>query len=258
MIAQAGKEANYFAGVPATRQAASVEITRRIDGPLSVTLRGDATHVAYDDFNYYAGTLDSISQSDFRGRFGFVVDERDREYDTRSGSLVQMGAFITSRSNVRGGYALASGWLPLSEKTRATARVGVRVMSHNSQSELDRTMPAWEDAFVLGGGPESNRALPVAARLEEGMYLASVEVRHDLKVFPGGAFTVLAFVDGSKVDCGCIRLTDIPGPILPASKWTVGPGVGASLRLLRNSILTATIARADGATRVYVSSGWSW
>ena len=257
VIGQAGKEASYFEDVPATRQAASVEITRRLIGPLSVTLRGDATHVSYDNVNSYAGTTGTVSQSDFRGRVAFVLDQRDREYDTRSGSLVQVGGYITSSKRVTGEYVLVSGWLPLDKTTRLTARAGVRLTSSNS-GELGRTLPAWEDGLVLGGGPQSNRALPVAARIEKKMYLVSVEIRHDLFTFPGGAFGVLAFVDGSGLDCDCIRLIDTPGPIVPTSEWTFGPGAGVSLRLLRNAILTATIAHGAGATRVYVSSGWSW
>ena len=118
-------------------------------------------------------------------------------------------------------------------------------------------MPAWEDSFVLGGGPESSRALPIGWRLNNKMMLASAEIRHDVFTFPGGAVGVLAFVDGTREYCDCDYLDNAPG-FAEHKEWTWGPGAGVSLRLLRNAILTATVARGDGATRVYVSSGWAW
>jgi len=248
-IAQAGREGMYDGGAFANRQVASLEITRRVKGPVSVALRGDATHVT-------VGGNSATSESEVRGRLALVVDLRDREYDTRSGLLMQFGPFIGSTNTMNGAYGLVSGWVPMGEGTRATARAGYRTGSHLTVNGA-RTLPAWEDDFVLGGGPESNRALPIGARVEKSMLLLSAELRHDVIVFPGGALAVLAFVDGTHGSCDCDYLTDF-GPAVRTDGWSVGPGAGISLRLLRNAILTATVARAEGATRVYVSSGWSW
>lgn len=245
---EAGRYGMYSGDAAATRQLASLEITRRIDGPVSLALRADASHVI-------VGSYDSLAQTEVRGRLALVIDYRDREYDTHRGSLIQFGAFLGSDNRMRGGYALAAGWLPVDEKTRITARVGIRTGSRFTGEGI-RTLPAWEDNFVIGGGPESNRALPAGATTNTNMMLAAAEVRHDLFTFPGGAISVLAFVDASRAYCDCSYLegTGFTAP----KEWTIGPGAGVSLRLLRNAILTATIARADGATRVYVSSGWSW
>ncbi len=249
VIVQAGKEGMYGGDTPAMRQVASVEVTRRIQGPVSVALRGDATHVI-------VGGSSATSESEVRGRLALVIDLRDREYDTRRGALLQFGPFIGSMNSMLGAYALASGWASMGERTRVTARAGIRTGSHLTTNGV-RTLPAWEDDFVLGGGPESNRALPIGARVNKNMMLFAAEIRHDLKVFPGGAIAVLAFVDASRAYCDCAYLADTPGIAAPM-EWTVGPGVGVALRLLRNSVLTATVARGEHATRLYISSGWSW
>lgn len=144
-----------------------------------------------------------------------------------------------------------------------------------SQSPIDamRSMPAWEDDFVVVGGPESNRALTIGAGWNRNVDLASAEIRHDLFTFPGGAIAVLGFVDGGQSTCDCTTLSAgsraAPTAQQPAyalttgsgslpGGWVVGPGVGIALRLLRNATLIATVGHAEGATRFYLSSGWSW
>ncbi|MGH7593553.1 MAG: hypothetical protein ACRELE_06850, partial [Gemmatimonadales bacterium] len=254
VMAEARKEADYAGDVPATRQVASVEVTRRVKGPVLIALRGDATHVntrtAVTD-----GSSGALSSTEFRGRLALVIDNRDREYDTRKGSLLQGGVYAGSEEP--SWYALASGWLPLSTKTRITARVGARMASSRTTDGI-RMMPAWENAFVVGGGPESNRALPVGSETNTKMLLVSAEIRHDLLTFPFAGVTLIGFVDGGRAYCDCDTLEDLSGVRSAPIGWTFGPGAGVAVRLLRSAVLTATVARTEHATRVYVSSGWSW
>ena len=79
---------------------------------------------------------------------------------------------------------MASGWLPLSHRTRLTARVAARFSEHLG-IDASRIIPAWEDDVLVAGGPESNRGLPIAVRVNDCAYLASAEIRHDIRVFPG-------------------------------------------------------------------------
>jgi len=275
VIGQANKQPNFtidrITPESATQQRGSIEVTHTIAGPIAVALRGEASHLrrsfSVSDIEGNPFGSIAVSSTDVRGRIAIVVDQRDREYDTRSGTLLQGGYFRGHVSNYTqpsydGVYGLAAGWLPLNEKTRVTARVGAR-FSDQLAPDAARVIPAWEDDILIAGGPESNRALPIAARVNNCVKLASAELRHDVKVFPGGAITLLAFVDGSQAD-NCNRdhvtvalRTATSGNIL-SDEWAWGPGAGVSLRLLRNAILTATIARGDGASRIYVSSGWSW
>ncbi len=249
LLAQAAAEPNYDAVLAVHREVVSAEVSRALANRVYLSALGRLVHLAPDG--------DSIAAtSPFTARLALVIDERDREYDTRSGLLAQFGVFAESGNSGHGGFGQLSGWLPVSETTRLTARIGIQ-SSTQADVEGKRTMLAWEDDYVLGGGPQSNRGLPIGASLDKVNAVASAEVRHDIKVFPGGAVGVLAFIDASRADCGgCIHLIDTP--IVNDHSWTVSPGVGLSLRLLRNAILTGTIARAEGSTRVYVSSGWSW
>lgn len=259
-IAQAEGNSGYFADYElvkhATRQLVAAEITRNVQGPLSIAVRGELSHLAID---YLVVGAASGTETDVRGRIALVLDLRDREYDTRRGALLQAGVLLGSADNgYHGGYGLASGWVALSPTTRATARVGARLLSEYSGHPIDagRLVPGWEDEFIAGGGPESNRALREGAKTDQRMLLASAEIRHDVFTFPGGAVGVIAFVDGSRV-YNSFTIPNAPTGGL-FDNWTFGPGGGVALRLLRNAVLTATIARADGATRIYVSSGWSW
>lgn len=271
LVAQAERDEQYEGdaadSISVSRQFVAAEVSRSLGGPFILAARGEASHI--DGQASAAG----VTETDVRGRIALVIDQRDREYDTRSGSLIQGGFFFgspsgTSQSSYTGEYGMVSGWLPLGERTRITARVAGRFSNHLG-IDASRIIPAWEDDVLVAGGPESNRALPIAARVNNCAYLASAELRHDLRVFPGGAITLLAFVDGTRTDnCGRDDVTvvtprdTLPGlsttAATPTTGWVWGPGVGVALRLLRNAVLTATVARALGATRVYVSSGWSW
>jgi outer membrane protein assembly factor BamA len=271
-IAQAERDANYFTddqiNAHAQRQFVSVEVTRRIVGELSVAIRGEVNHLDLSYTNTQLNGTIEAQQTDFRGRVALVLDQRDREYDTRKGTLVQAGVFVGSDNsyvpkNYSGWFGLGSAWLPLGEKTRVTARAGFRLNS-TLPTDAARIIPAWEDQILVVGGPESNRGLPIGAGTSDGIGLAGAEIRHDLKVFPAGAIAILIFVDASEAfnsedDAVAASLNlSAAAPLPVPHRWIVSPGAGVSLRLLRNAILTATVARALGATRVYVSSGWAW
>jgi hypothetical protein len=265
-ILQAGKHREFFSdpefGEAVSRQAASLEITRSLGGPVSLALRGEKVHLSGAHPTTLPGqSIDTFSENDTRGRLALVVDLRDREYDTRSGALIQGGFILGTSSSVyrnpyRGWYGLASGWISLSRATRLTARVGGQTLNRRSP-DGGRVIPGWEDEFVVGGGPESNRALPLASEIDDKMLLASIEVRHDVFTFPGGAIALLAFVDGGRAYCDC-DVTVMNGSSFARFPWRFGPGGGIAVRLLRNAIMTATVGVAKGKARVYVGTGWSW
>ncbi len=266
-ILQANRTSDYLPGagtqpIPANERLASLEVSRKLGGPFLFAMRGEMSHVDLAS----AGL--QLSENDTRVRLAIVVDQRDREYDTRSGTLIQGGVLIGSSGNRTDGgsftieYGTAAAWATLSPKTRVTGRVAAR-FGRFLGSEASRMIPAWEDEFLVVGGPESNRGVPIAAETNDCVALVSGEVRHDVKVFPGGAFSVVGFVDGGQAsDCGrhtvSVALRTQGLSARTTGNWIFSPGVGISLRLLRNAILTATVAHAQGATRVYVSSGWSW
>ncbi|MES1260077.1 MAG: hypothetical protein ABUL71_05725 [Gemmatimonadota bacterium] len=278
VIGQAERTPDYFPDQPlsrrfgATRQFGAAEVTRSLGGPVHVAVRGEVSHVHVtsgpDTLPY--GLVFDMHETDVRARVAIVVDQRDREFDTRSGTLLEGGFFVGSptgnagTSSYHGEFAVAAGWMPITERTRFTVR-GAAQFSRSLGLDASREIPGWEGDIPILGGFASNRALPIGARTDDCTYLVGAELRHDIKTFPGGALAVLAFVDGGRVDdCGAhavtvaLRAQRAMGAATNIDAWTWGPGAGISLRLLRNAILTATIARGDGATRVYVGSGWSW
>ncbi len=272
--------------VAADRQVFAVEVTRHLAGPVMLALRGGMSHTAA--LFYSPGANADLSgprnsETDWHGRLALIVDRRDREYDTRHGALVQAGVLAghfgdTYRGlsldddDYTGWYALAAGWLPLSARTRVTARIGARALSAGAFNgfEAERTLPAWEDDITVFGGAESNRGLPEAAVMGRGVLLASAELRHDVVTVPAASLALIAFADAGRVfvDNACdVARSRADPPIYCGSSgtlrltldgWTVAPGVGVALRLLRDAVLEATVARAEHATRIYVSSGWSW
>ncbi|MGH7522716.1 MAG: hypothetical protein ACREK8_00200 [Gemmatimonadales bacterium] len=264
-IAEASRSAEYIVGSPiassATREIVGSDLTRVMGAHWRLALRAEAMHVNIPiQAGPNAGT--AVTETDLRGRLALIYDHRDREYDTRRGYLFQGGALAGSAgTGYAGVYMREEIWVPLGERTRLAGQAGFRQFEETT-IDAARIVPAWENEFVAGGGPESNRALPIGAGASRGVEFESLELRHDLFVFTGGAVAILAFGDWTRVLGG--------DPPVPLPKYdgvsstnapvgtTLGLGGGVALRLLRNAVLTATVAVAHGDARVYVSSGWSW
>jgi hypothetical protein len=268
-----------------TRQYVGGELTRSIAGHLAMALRVSAEHLR-DDLDaaaaaaYYPATIvnapclgqtdcaASVDQTDLRGRVALIFDTRNREYDTRQGILMQAGVLAGSAADgYAGGYALGAGWISLDSGTTLTARVGGRSVSRTQAIGVQQTIPAWEDEFVALGGPQSDRALAAGEDPGQGVLLAGAELRHALVRYKGIAMvSIFVFADGGRSfrdSLGCDRcLSPVNRPAntfeLTFDGWTVGAGGGVAVRVLRNAQLTLSAARADHATRWYLSSGWSW
>jgi hypothetical protein len=265
-IGEAARSAEYLVGSlvasSATRELLSSEVTRVLGRHWLLALRGEAAHVDIPVHNE-GDTDTSVVETDIRGRLALIYDRRDREYDTRAGFLFQGGVLGGSAgAGYAGMYFTGDVWIPINERTRALVRGGFRFLEE-STIDAARIIPAWENEFVAGGGPESNRALPIGTGASRRVQFESIELRRDLFVFSGGAVAALGFIDGSYA--GSDPSSPLQGPVYVAANpdspdrgWTVGAGGGMMIRLLRNAVLTATVGVAEGKARVYVSSGWSW
>jgi outer membrane protein assembly factor BamA len=277
------------------RRQGWVDVTRRIDGPLSVALRGavDRTQFRGDrreiEGRYPFTTTDrpdpcaalppnspcpavylstTLTQTDAQLRAALVLDTRDNEYNPNRGLLIEAGAFTGSGGDgYTGGYGIARGWISPHRGTRLTARYAFRALSRTTAVGIQHEMPGWESPVTTFGGGQSHRALPVGALAGRGLLLGGVELRHELLDFGGlGAITVLGFVDGGRAFQDPSPLADpAPGSPVPSGKlaftfkdWTWGAGGGIGLRILRAAQLNLTAAKANGETRWYVGSGWSW
>ncbi len=260
-----------------SRQTIGLDLTRHIAGPFHIAARidvnrlsGPAVQVLSRFFLSGVACPDSIpsgtcagtatDQTDSRVRLALVMDTRDREYDTQSGLLMQLGYFDgEAAEGYTGSYGLGSAWLSPATGTRMTARVGYRDVTRSNAYDIQMTMPAWENPFTTLGGPQSDRALAIGQDPGRGLLMAGAEIRHDLHTVHNiAALTFVAFVDAGRSfsdsttcrDCGDLQWT--------LKGWTVGAGGGFAIRIMRDARLTVTAARANEKTRWYVSSGWAW
>ena len=276
--------------VARTRSNAWADATRRLHGRLGVALRGavDYQHVVGDQIMFDRYPLTPIEpvdcpsptpcsitgyttqQTDVNARAALVLDLRDREFDTRSGALLEGGFFTGTGGGDKsyyGGYAIARGWYSPRRGTRLTSRIGLQAVSTTDAIGILQEMPVWESPVTTFGGPNSHRGLGISQATGRGRLLGGAELRHDLvNVGELGAITAVVFVDGGRVFSDPSPLAD-PAPGVPVSNgdlqltlkgWTVGGGGGIAIRVMRAAQLVVTAARGDGVTRWYVSSGWSW
>ena len=273
-----------------TRQDGWLDVSRRLQGPLQLALRGAVDHQEFAGsqsslmIRYPYASLDdgtivcvtapcpgfpvSLTQTDAQLRAALVLDTRDNEYNPNRGLLIEAGAFTGSGGDgYTGGYGIARGWISPHKGTRLTARYAFRAVSRTTAVGIQHEMPGWESPVTTLGGGMSHRALPVGVLVGRGLLLGGVELRHELLDFGGlGAITLLGFVDGGRAFQDPSPLADpAPGSTVPTGKlsftfkdWTWGAGGGIGIRVLRAAQLNITAAKANGETRWYVGSGWSW
>jgi hypothetical protein len=230
-----------------------IDVTRRVQGPLHAAVRLGARQDRFE----LAGQPET-SALDLSARGALVLDLRDREYEVNRGVLAEVGAIVGSGGGDGRGYgapyAHVRGYshpiLPL----RLTGRLGWRGTTSSDALAPAYEFPGWEGAFTTLGGHLSHRGLPVGALTGDGTIFAGLEARFDvLNVGELGAVTLMAFVDGGKP-----LFAERVGGGTPAADWIWAPGGGIAIRALRAATLTITAARANGDTRWYVGSGWSW
>lgn len=273
-----------------TRQDGWLDVSRQLRGPLQLALRGAVDHQEFAGSQsslmnrYPYATLDdgmivcvttpcpgfpvSLTQTDAQLRAALVLDTRDNEYNPNRGLLIEAGAFTGSGGDgYTGGYGIARGWISPHKGTRLTARYAFRAVSRTTAVGIQHEIPGWESPVTTFGGGTSHRALPVGVLVGRGLLLGGVELRHELLDFGGlGAITLLGFVDGGRAFQDPSPLADpAPGSPVPSGKlrftfkeWTWGAGGGVGIRVLRAAQLNITAAKANGETRWYVGSGWSW
>jgi outer membrane protein assembly factor BamA len=290
----AGVAGRYNEFLKRERQQGWVDVTRRIRGPLQLALRGSLDRIKlrgdpsevqarYPDVTpdepYPCSDLPpgspcpaeyrptTVTQTDAHARAALVYDTRDVEYNPNRGLLIEAGVFVGSADDgYTGSYGVARGYISPRLGTRLTARYTFRALSKTGAVGIQHGIPAWEAPFTTLGGPNSHRGLSVGALAGRSIQLAGAEVRHDLLNFGGlGAITLLAFVDGGRVTPEEMLVPAIPCVGCSADElamrngeWIVGAGGGLGIRVLRAAQLSLTAAKANGETRWYLASGWSW
>ncbi len=263
---------------------AAVEVTRRIGGPMHLAVRGGVRHL---DLQLDCGTAESdwpgaaavgrcdpaartVAETDRVGRAALVLDWRDREFETRQGALLEVGATLGHAAGVgyQGAHAVVRGWLAPGETTRLTARLGARALSRQAGIAAREELLLWEHRISAPAGPRSQRGLAVGEHAGRGLLLAGAEVRQDVWRFRNlAAVSLLAFTDGVRVFQDPSPLVDpLPGAPMPSGRlrltgsgwdWSVGGGV--AVRVLRSAQLNLTGAsHPGGGVTWYLTSGWAW
>lgn len=244
-------------GVERDHSRAWVDVSRRIQGPAYVALRGGARR------EQLGGVDEPDYETDFTARGAVVVDLRDREFEVNRGALLQGGVIFGTggREGYRALYTDLRGWYNPLPYLRFTGRFAWRQPVNDGSWASRFEMPSWEGDFTAVGGHASHRGFGEGQLAGDGFSLAGVEVRFDiLNVGEMGALTLFAFADGGRR----LRHPDIFCGIGPCDgfeqydDWHWAPGGGIALRVLRAATLTVSAAHTDGNTRWYVGNGWSW
>lgn len=238
-----------------TRYEGVVEATRRLSGPLQLSLQGDFESVRFRSLpgpSVFTGDFgDELKQDDAAGRVALVYDTRDIEYNTTRGLLLEAGAQVGS-----GGdgytrlYSVLRGYLPVREGTVVALRLAGSGMGGTPSLNARFDLPAWEDPISVLGGEQSHRALDTGRLAGRGVLFGNLEVRHDLLPFGDlGAVTLLAFLDAGRVfEQESFRVT--------TDDMHVGGGGGVALRILRSTIFTFNFAGGPDGFNFEVGSGW--
>ncbi len=244
----------YLYRVNRALYAATVDVTRRIAGPLgvSVMLNGART-----DFNSLSPT--SVFQDQFGATVGqtegsvtgaLVLDLRDNEYDTRRGALFEAGAqYGISDEHYSRWYGIARGWVPATRTTVLAARLFLSNLSGTPTLLAQQTIPGWEAPYATLGSEDSHRALPYGRFTGTGLIGTNLEVRQAI-VDKGeyGALGIVLFVDAGRSFEDDFKLT--------FDEWTVGAGGGISLRILRGNVFVLTYGIAKNESHVGFRTGW--
>jgi hypothetical protein len=246
----------YLYRVGRTRYEAQGELSRRLAGQLWLGLMGDFTASrfgALDGPSIFRSSFGpELDDDDVSGRAALVYDARDNEYNTHRGYMLEAGAQVGSGGDgYHRFYGIASGWLPVREGTVLAARLLGSGMGGTPPLNARFIVPAWERTIGVLGGAGSNRALTTGRFAGTGVLVGNFEVRQDVMSFGGdiGRLGAMAFLDAGRVFEGeDFRLT--------LKALSVGGGGGLWFRVLRSTIVTATVARGPDGTRVTLSNGW--
>ena len=238
-----------------TRYEGIVEATRRLQGPLQLSLQGDFESVRFTSLPgpsaFSADFGEELKQDDAAGRIALVYDTRDLEYNTKRGLLLEAGAQVGS-----GGdgytrlYSVLRGYLQVREGTVVAMRLAGSGMGGTPTLNARFDIPSWEHHMAVLGGEQSHRALDTGRLAGRGTLFGNLEVRHDLLPFGDlGAITLLAFVDAGRVfERESFRIT--------TDDMKVGGGGGVALRILRSTIFTFNFAGGPDGFNFEVGSGW--
>ena len=241
-----------------TRYFGSVEISRRLTGPLFVAAGGGIEHANFGElsglslFRTDFGTA-NVTDTDVRGRASLVLDARDNEFNTTRGVFAQ-ASFLAGSGG--GNYTRLTadlrGYLPIRDGTVLAARVAGSSLTRKAPLNARFEVPLWESEVSVLGGAYSNRGLGFQRLAGRGVLFANAELRHDLlNLGDFGAFTLFGFFDAGRV----FETEDFE---LTTKDMKLGGGGGLAIRLMRFTIWTFNFGGGPDGFQFSAGSGWAF
>ena len=251
-----GPDDPYLYRLRRTRYRGTVEVTRRIRGPLQAALLTEVQHAHFTSLpgpSVFATEFPSgeLKLDDVAGRLALIYDTRDNEYNTHQGLLLEAGTQVGSAGpGYTRQYVVLRGYLQVREGTVLAARLAGSGMGGTPSLDSRFMIPSWEAPIPVLGGQNSNRGLDYGRLTGRGTLFGNFEVRHDVLPFGDlGAVSVVAFLDAGRVfEQESFRLT--------TEDMKVGAGGGIALRILRSTIFTLNFAGGPDGFKFSIGNGW--
>lgn len=265
-----------------TRYFVRGEVTRRLTGPLQISVAAGAVHYRYTPLSeseaYFADFSDApLTGTDVTGRVTLIIDTRDNEFLPANGVLLEAGIYAgsgkfeertlsgpcivcnqapfvasTTSGGYAGGYAHLRAFVSPRSGTVIAGRLAARALDRGAPLDARYTLPGWERDISVLGGADSHRSFVPGRFVGRGLLLGSLEIRHNLlDVGDYGAVTLVAFADAGRVfGSDGIRWT--------LDGWKAGGGGGVALRVLRSALLTFNFAGGPDGFTFSMGNGWAF
>ena len=148
--------------------AATIDVTRRIAGPLSASIMLNGAIADYSSLSptslFELTYGPELSQTEGSVTGALVLDLRNTEYDTRKGVLIEAGGqYGGSERNYSRWYGIARGWVPATKSTVLAARVFATNIGGTPTLLSQEVVPGWESPYASLGGEDPTGRCPSAA-----------------------------------------------------------------------------------------------
>ena len=209
--------------------AATVDLTRKIIGPLSASIMLNGAIADYSSLSptsiFELTYGPELNQTEGSVTGALVLDLRNNEYDTRKGVLVEAGGqYGGSERNYSRWYGIARGWFPRPEEHRARrARLRHQHRRHPDAAVAGGRFRAGNHPTPRSVARTRTGPCPSADSPGSGFLGTNIEVRQD--VFAKGeygALGIVLFMDAGRSFQNDFKVT--------FDDWTVGGGGGLVLQ----------------------------
>lgn len=250
-------DARYYYRVRRHLYTAYVDVTRRIAGPVGVSLQLGG---ARGEFEALPGPSlwrqqvgGPVDQWEGTARLALEIDQRDTEYDTRSGWTAEAGYQLGTGAGESFGrwHAVLRGWVPLAPSSTLAARLYAADLNGTPTIFARELLPAWENPFSVLGGEESMRVISFGRLHGRGILGANLEYRQMLegRARDWGGLGLLAFFDaGRAFEEEPFKLT--------LDDWIVGIGGGVAIKIGRGTIIVITGGVSGREAHGGFRTGW--